>query len=204
MKTAKALLDFIRFSVAVKIAFYHNVITKLTDNSQFTHPDISLEEAKAATEALESAFLATKDGSHMAHAAMYSAEEAADRIFRLLVAYVNRIANGDETTLLSSGFHILKQPATFQKPFLTVINGDNSGSVKIVAKAVARAGAYIWQMAKDKFPETEEEWTTIGYSTGANFQVSNLTAPVKYYFRVAAITPDGTLDFTSSVMKVVV
>ena len=204
MKTAKALLDFIRFPVAVKIAFYNHVITKLTDNSRFPHPDIPLEEAKAATDVLEAAFLATKDGSHTALSAMYNAGEVADRIFRLLVAYVNRIANGDETALLSSGFHILKQPATFQKPFLAVMNGDHSGSVKLAAKAVARAGAYIWQIAKDKLPETEEEWTTIGYSTGANFQVANLTAPAKYYFRVAAITPDGTLDFTPAVMKVVV
>ena len=204
MKTAKALLDFIRFSVSVKIVFYYHVINKLTGNPFFSHPDIPLDDAKVATNALETAFMATKDGSHTAISAMYNAEETADHIFRLLVAYVNRIARGDETALLSSGFHVLKQPATFQKPFLVVIESDNSGSVKLVAKSVARAGAYIWQMAKDKLPESEEEWATIGYSTGANFQVANLNAPAKYYFRVAAITPDGTLDFTPAVMKVVV
>jgi hypothetical protein len=204
MKTTKALLDFIRFPIAAKITFYNNVIAKLTGNPLFSQPDISLEEAKAATNALEAACLAAKDGNHMAVSAMHDAEEAADPIFRILIAYVNRIARGDETTLLSSGFHVLKQPATFQKPFLAVVNGDNSGSVKLVAKAVARAGAYIWQIAKDKLPETEEGWTTIGHSTGANFQVTNLDVPAKYYFRVAAITPDGTLDFTAAVMKVVV
>jgi hypothetical protein len=59
-------------------------------------------------------------------------------------------------------------------------------------------------MAKDKLPETDEEWTIVGHSTHTYFQVTNLTTAAKYYFRVAAITPDGTLDFTAAVMKVVV
>jgi len=205
MRKLKALLDFIQFSISEKITFCYNVIAKLTGNVLFPKPDVTLEEAKAAVEALEAAALATKDGSHTAVSAMYDAEENVDYYFRILVAYVNRIAWGNETAILSSGFHISRQSSSIQKPVLSVVDGDNSGSVYLQARAIDRAGAYIWQMAKDKLPETEEGWTTVGHSTHAYFQVTNLPIATKCYFRVAAITPDGTtLDFTAAVMKVVV
>ncbi len=203
MRRLKALLDFIQFSIPVKIAFYYNVIVKLTGNTKFPNPDVSLTEAKAVIDILEASYLATKDGSHTAVSAMYDAEENADSIFRILVAYVNRMADGNETAILSSGFHISKQPTSIQKPLLSVVDGDNSGCVYLVARAIDKAGAYIWQIAKDKLPQTEEEWATAGHSTQAFFRVSDLTVAGKYYFRVAAVTPAGTLDFTPAVMKVV-
>jgi hypothetical protein len=132
------------------------VIDKLTDNAQFTKPDVTLEEAKAAVDGLEAAYLAKKDGGHTATSAMYDAEDNADYYFRIIVAYVNRIAWGNETAILSSGFNLAKQPSSIQKPILSVIDGDNSGSVYLVARAIDKAGSYIWQMAKDKLPDTEE------------------------------------------------
>jgi hypothetical protein len=43
-----------------------------------------------------------------------------------------------------------------------------------------------------------------GSNTQASFEISGLAVGSKYYFRVAAITPDGVTDFIASVMKVVV
>jgi hypothetical protein len=204
MKKIKALLDFIRLSIPKKIEFYYNVIIKLTNNASFSKTDIPLEEVKESVDNLKAAYLATKDGSHTATSAMYDAEEKADTYFRILAAYVNRIAWGNETTILSSGFNTSKQPSSIQKPVIQVFDADNSGSVYIVARAIENAKAYIWQSAKDKLPETEAGWTTVGHSTQSHFQVTNLSVAAKYYFRVAAITPDGTSDFTSAVMKVVI
>jgi hypothetical protein len=61
MRKSKALLDCIQFTIPEKIPFYYNVIDKLTDNAQFTKPDVTLEEAKAAVDSFEAAYLATKD-----------------------------------------------------------------------------------------------------------------------------------------------
>jgi hypothetical protein len=47
-----------------------------------------------------------KDGAHTAVSAMHASEVSIDDIFRVLAAYVNRIAAGDETQILSSGFHL--------------------------------------------------------------------------------------------------
>jgi len=204
MKKLKALLDFIQLSVVAKIAFYRSVLTHLTGNATFPNPDASLAEVKAAIDALETAYQATLDGSRTAVSAMHDAEDKADALFRILVAYVNRIADGNETQILSAGFHVSKQSGSIQKPELDAQNGDNSGSVWLVARAVDKAGAYIWQFAKDTLPTTDEGWTTAGHSTQSYLQLSGLTVGCKYYFRVVAITPIGQNDYTAPVAKIVV
>jgi hypothetical protein len=204
MKKVKVLLDFIRFAIAMKIAFYRNVITKLTDNVFFTKPDVSLADAKTSVDKLETAFIGAQDGGHTAVAAMHDAEAEADAIFRILAAYVDRIADGDETKILSSGFHPSAQPTTIQKPALSAEDGDNSGSVRLVAKAIEKAGSYIWQIGKDVLPTDESGWSIIGQSTRAYYDLTGLTVGAKYYFRVAAVTPDGTTDFTAAVLKIVI
>ena len=203
MKKLKVLLDFIQLSVLAKIAFYRNVITKLTGNALFPTPDEPLTQAKTVVDTLENAFLATKDGSRTAISAMHDAEDVADGVFRNLAAYVDRIAVGNETAILSSGFHISKQPATTQKPEIDAQDGDNSGSVWLVARAVDKAGAYQWQYAKDALPENEADWKDAAISTQSYYELTGLDVACKYYFRVAAITPTGKSDFTSPVMKVV-
>ena len=40
MKTIKVLLDFIKLAVTAKVAFYRNVILKLTDNPAFPTPGV--------------------------------------------------------------------------------------------------------------------------------------------------------------------
>ena len=204
MKKIKVLFDFIKLAIAAKIVFYRNVIIKLTRNPLFINPDITLEEAKVAVDKLETALLAANDGGKMATANMHAAEAAADDIFRILAAYVTRVANSDETAILSSGFHTTKQPVSIQKSELSVENGDNSGSVWLVARAVEKAGAYIWQYAKDGLPETEDGWLTAGHTTQSYYQFTGLTVAAKYYFRMAAITPEGISDFTAPILKVVV
>lgn len=204
MRKVTVLVDFIKLPVTAKITFYRNVITRMSGNPLFSSPDVSLEEAITATNTLESTFIAAQDGGHTAIAAMHDAEKKADTLFHTQAAYVERIANGDETAILSSGFHPSAQPAVYDKPALAVSDGKNSGSVKLIAKAVEKAGSYTWQMAKDALPEVESGWTTIGQSTGANYETVHLTVGGRYFFRVAAVTTVGMTDYTAPVMKIVV
>ncbi|MEI6066650.1 MAG: hypothetical protein WCP96_04900 [Methylococcaceae bacterium] len=50
MKKIKVLLDFIKLSVAEKIAFYRNIIAKLTDNPAYPTPEVPLADAKTAVD----------------------------------------------------------------------------------------------------------------------------------------------------------
>ena len=123
--------------------------------------------------------------------------------FRVLAAYVDRIAKGDEAIIAISGFSASKQPISIQKAELTVISGSNSGSVKLMAKAIIKAGSYIWQYAKDNVPADDNSWTTAGITTQATNEIPGLAVASRYYFRVAAVTPDGTSDFCGPVQKVI-
>ncbi len=99
MRQVKVILDFKRIPVAQKIAYYRNVLEKLTNNLLFPTPDIPLPEAKAAIDCLEASFLESRDGGHTSIAKMNQQGSVTTKIFTLLAKYVDRIADGDEPAL---------------------------------------------------------------------------------------------------------
>ena len=204
MKIIQTKLDFIQFSPIVKVGFYRNIIVKLTGNPHFPTPDVSLLEASAAVDALENAIMAASDGGRTLISEMHDQEKLTDALFRSLAAYVDRIAAGDESTILSSGFHESKQPTYTPKAIISLFNGTHSGSLIIKGKANPRAGAYHLQMAKGTLPLTEEGWVLCGVSTRADFELSGLDVMCVYYFRIAAITPEGLTDYSEPVSKVII
>ena len=204
MKKVKVLLNFIQYSVAEKLAFYRSIVAKLTNNPAFPSPDVALTDVKTALDSFEAAIVAARNGGPAATSTMHDNEKAVDTLFRHLAHYVDKIADGDETTLLSSGFQESKQPNTHQKPPLAVSDGSHSGSVKLVAKAVEKAGSYVWQYAKDALPAADSDWLPITTTTHAHYELSGLAVAATYYFRVAAVTPSGITDFCPPVAKLVV
>ena len=204
MKIIHTKLDFMQFSPIVKVGFYRNVITKFTGNPSFPTPDVSLQDASAAVIALENAIIAASDGGRTRISEMHDQEKLTDTMFRSLAAYVDRIAAGDESTILSSGFHESRQPTYSSKAILTMVDGAHSGSVIFKGKAIPRAGAYHFQMCKGAIPLTEDGWILCGVSTRAEFELSGLDVMCLYYFRIAAITPEGLTDYSEPVSKVIV
>ena len=204
MKKITVVLDFIPYAVSEKVTFCRNVNDKLFGNALYPAPDVTLVDAKAAVDALETAILAAKDGGHTAISAMHDAEKRVNDIYRKLANYVDRTAAGDETSILSSGFHLSKQPVITPKPELAAFDGEHSGSVKLVAKALEAAVAYLWQMAIDDGTGAGLIWTAIGSSTRANFEVNDLEVMKRYKFRFAAVTVDGTTDYCAPVSKIIV
>ncbi len=203
MKKSKVTVDFIKYSPVNKASHYHTVIDHMTNNSLFPTPDATLIDAQKVVDALDRAILAAADGGHLAISAMNDAVVAADAVFRILAAYVERIALGDETSIISSGFHFSKQPTPRNKEILAAKNGSHSGSVLLDTLRVERGVVYVWQMFKGKIPDNESDWVQIGITTQTSFEINNLDIANIYYFRVATVTPDGLQDFSAPVMKVV-
>ena len=203
MRKSKVTVDFIKYSPINKANHYHTVIDHMTNNSLFPTPDATLIDAQKVVDALDKAILAAADGSHLAISAMNDAVATADAVFRILAAYVERIALGDETSIISSGFHFSKQPAPRNKEILVAKNGAHSGSVLLDTLRIDKGVTYVWQMYKGKLPDNDTDWVQIGITTQTSFEISNLDIATKYYFRVAAVTPDGLQDFCAPVMKVV-
>ncbi len=203
MKKSKVTVDFIKFSPINKANHYHTVINDMTNNPLFPTPDVSMDDAQKVVDALDKAIFAAADGGHLAMSALNDAVAAADAVFRILAAYVERIALGDETSILSSGFHFSKHPAPRNKEILVAKDGTHSGSVLLDTLRVDRGVVYVWQMYKGKLPDNDSDWVQIGITTQTSFEISHLDIANIYYFRVAAVTPDGIQDFSAPVMKVV-
>ena len=187
MKKLKVLFDFITFAVTVKLGFYRNVIVRLSNNPTFPKPYIALEKVTASVDKFEAAIQAAKDGAHTAISAMHDAEKAADADFRILAHYVDQVADGDETKLLSSGFHPSKQPVPHQKPILAIFDSNHPGRAELDAKG--------------PLPISESDWKLLGISTQSTYEVKGLEVGVIYYFRVAVVTPEGTTEFCQPVSR---
>ena len=204
MKKATVLVDFAKFPMSNKLEFYGSVLLCLTDNPYFTNPDIPLAEVQLSLDELLAAKLASHDGSSLCIAIMHEKDLMTEKKFRILVAYVNRMADGDVSKIISSGFNVSKQHIMINKAILAIKYGVHSGTVILVAKTVDNAAAYIWQMYVGEFaPLTDAEWITIGHSTNATFEVTGLTKTTVCHFRYSAITAKGTTDFCASVGKII-
>ena len=203
MKKVHVVLDFIRIPIADKIAMGKNVFTQMTGNAAFPTPDIALSDLKTATDNLESRYIAALTGGKEATALMHQAEEAWDDRMRRLAMYVDRIANNDAVVIFSAGFNTSKQPVPAQRPELSVEPGKKSGCVLLRRQAVQGARSYVWQYSKNVLPETEAGWTFAQATSKASVELVDLVPITKYWFRVAAVTPQSTSAYNDPVMHVV-
>jgi hypothetical protein len=203
MRRAKLVLNFIRFAILSKIAFYRNVIAKMKGNPLFPNPDVNFTEAEASIDSLETAYQKALDGNAADTAIMHQVEEGTDKLFRKIAAYVERIADDDETIILQAGFNLSKNPSPSQRPILTVEDGDKPGSVWLRRKAVPGSRSYIWQIAVGSLPTSEKEWATITASTQVEAVIEGLEIGVRHFFRSAAVTPDGTTAFCEPISRIV-
>jgi hypothetical protein len=203
MKKYHVVFDFVNCTIPKKIEFARNVHTIMTGNASFPSPDVALTELKAKTDLLEAQNLAALNGGPPETALMHQTEKEWDDLMRVEARYVDRIANGDDAMILSSGFSLSKQPVPAVRPELSAEPGDLSGSVLLRRQAVPGAKAYIWQLCINVLPEAEVGWTIVEVTSKASVVLGDLTPLAKYWFRVAAVTAQGTSAYSAPIMQTV-
>jgi len=199
MKKLKVVTSFTTLPVVDKASFCRNVLVKMANNALFNAPDVSFADATAALDALDAAILAAKDCAHIAISIRNDCEKVVDAKFILLAKYVDRIADGDETTILSSGFNESRQPSTPAKEELTVKDGDFPGSIFTKSWLIDHNGSYRWEI---RLLGTIE-WV-VYVSIQSSFVISGLISGSTYEVRVAAVTKDDQQPFSQVVTKLVV
>lgn len=204
MKKDRAVLDFIQFPVARKVETGRNVEMKLRSGSIFTNPDVTPDELKAKTDTLEERSMAAMNGGKESTVLLHQAEDDFNNTMRLVVRYVERIADGDPAIILSAGLSLAKQPASPSRPELKVELAERSGSVRLRRRSVEHARSYIWQYTTGEHPAQENDWVVAKVTPQATIELSGLTPLTKHWFRVAAVTIDETQEFCDPVMQVVI
>ena len=204
MRKSKVVLDFVKLLVAIKVEFYLNVIDKLTGNIYFVTSDVPLSALSTAVANIQTAMLAAEDGGYTAKSHLRDVVKEADLLYIREARYIDRISNGDETMILSSGFHASKQPTPFNKPPIAATDGEHIGSVKLVGKQAPNGRSCIWQMYKGTVLTEDAVWVTIATTTAATYIHQGLESAQYYFFRMAIVTPEGTTDFCEPIRKLVV
>lgn len=204
MNKIKATLDFVAFSINDKIEFYKYVAIQLANTLLFPAPEIPISTINATLVEFEAAILAAESGSHAAKSFMHDLEKVADDMFRILVSYVNKVAKGDETILIKSGFHLSKQPNVIPKAEISVRDGAHSGDVIVVIKAVKSAVAYKIRYKLVGALGLVTEWVEAEISTVATSHILGLIPGQTYQFIYASISSAGTTDFSNPISKMVV
>lgn len=203
MRKSHVLFDFVLNIPPVKITFGRNVVTLMTGNANFPTPDIPLTVLKEKNDLLEQKFIASLNDGKTEKAELHQAEKEWDNLMRYKALYVDRIADGDEAIIKSAGFNVSRQPVSNTKPELWAEAGDKPGSVKLHRQAVQGAKSYIWQSCMNTFPESEAQWVFADVTSKATVILENLNSVTRYWFRVAAVTTEGTSAYCDPIMHVV-
>jgi hypothetical protein len=200
MKKVKVIFDFLRLAIAGKVAKARSIITEMTKNPNFAAPDVSLDAMKELTDLLESHNLAAQNGGKTETKLMHQTEAQWDDMMRKMARYVERVANNDAAIILSAGFNLSKQPVPAQRPELSAESGIKSGSVFLRRNAVQGAKSYLWQYSMTILPDSDSGWTFAKATSKASVEIDDLVPVNKYWFRVAAVTAQGTSSYNDPVM----
>jgi hypothetical protein len=201
MRKNTIVLDFLRFSISSKITFGRTVLSRMSLLALFANPDVAYATGTAIIDKMEGYYMSSRGGDHQQTALMHQAEAEFNDFFRKLGYNVDRVADGDEAIILSTGFHLAKQPAPAERPEFTAEAGDVPGSNLLKRKAFPGGSSYVWQHYIGAEAPTEDKWLFAGSSTQASFLMSGLPLGEKVWFRVAAVTKDGMQPFTDPISR---
>jgi hypothetical protein len=197
-----AVLKLPRANAAL-IMFAKTTIGAMTGNKKLPNPDPPIEAVQADLDELEKAAAAA---ASRAVGTAQQRDAAKAKLIRDLVRwkdYVQHVAEAEPTyadavaVILSANMSV-KAPAKHNKAPLDVRDGEVSGSVLLVATAVAQVATYFWQYSLDNktwvdVPETMKCFTTI----------TGLPSGQTVYFRFRALTRSRQIGFSQVVHAVV-
>ena len=175
----------LEMSIPKKIQRASNIVTSMTGNTNFTTPAPPLVDVQTAIDDLNTAYEKALDRSLSAKADQRAMNNILNMKLRQLRSYVNEIAQGDEKTVLSSGFEASKIPAPIgampQVEDLKGKGGDGDGSIHLDWKSVYGAKTYVIEISEDG-----TTFRPTAYPSGSKAKISNLEMGKFYWLRVAA------------------
>jgi hypothetical protein len=191
MKRVRVKLDFKRISPALLIEFARNIVSKMTGNPLFMTPDVPMPDVEAKAYNLEQKFIAARGGGKAKTAEMHDAKRELLSVLFVLSLYVDKIAIGNETVVLSSGFNGTSQNNPAQKRAFTLENTDTPGEITASCKRIAKHGAYCWQFCVSDTIPAENAWIWAGVSLQTRMCITNLDIDKRVWVRYCAVTRYG-------------
>jgi hypothetical protein len=194
----KVALNMTTLSVPEKIRKATAVVDALTTNADvFTAPDPDLKTISETINNLNTAYLATADGGKSKTAAMHDLENDLMKQMTYLAAYIEQVADGDESTVHLSALDVKKKVGAGRTEFSVTPKGHGQAILQVKAR---KGSVYKWQYSANNGAATTA-WVDALYSKVSKVSIQGLAAGV-YFFRVIFI--EGTSEHESSTLNVAV
>jgi hypothetical protein len=184
-----------------RIAYGKLVAKSLKDNPYFPDPIPALARLVAHIAAADAAQVAASTRKAGTAATLAAAVRAVEGDLESLHVHVQGVANLDATNgpaIIASAGMNLKDARGPSKADFEVKQGRISGSVVLLAGAVARKASYDWEYSAD-----EETWTSAETTFRAKTTLLGLAAGTRYFFRFRARTPAGLRDWSRVLSRIV-
>src|SRR6185369_5328672 len=205
---ARIRLNLRSLSVTDKIAKGRQIVTAMTNNTNFPNPSPPLTEITASLDELTQAFALVQSAKSEVSTRVVTqdnSEARLDQLLTQLAGYVESVAGRDDTLITSVGMETKATPSAATVPSvpqaLAANAGEHEGEINLLWKAVPKARSYIIEFSLD--PATASSWTHVGIATSASKVVTNLTSGKRYWFRVAAVGAGGQSGWSEHATKVV-
>jgi len=205
---ARIRLNLRSLSVTDKIAKGRQIVTAMTNNTNFPNPSPPLTEITASLDELTQAFALVQSAKSEVSTRVVTqdnSEARLDQLLTQLAGYVESVAGRDDTLITSVGMETKAVPSAATVPSvpqaLAANAGEHEGEINLLWKAVPKARSYIIEFSLD--PATASSWTHVGIATSASKVVSNLTSGKRHWFRVAAVGAGGQSGWSEHATKVV-
>lgn len=187
MKTFTAVLHVKNKTPLTVAELSGKVSTSMAANKAlFSAPEPALEVLDTETDMLH-AVIDAKDGSKIKNLDVKRQADVVYNLLKSLIAYVNKVAQGDQKTILLSGFDCNNEPVSHDVPGKAVIKRVEDGSVpnsaRIYLESLINADRYKVEITTT--PDDVNSWTTVLDYGGRNkLEIRNLPTKVDVYIRV--------------------
>jgi hypothetical protein len=186
------------------------IINKLTGNTYFLNPPVTLIIVQTATDDYSTALVQAKDGTKADTADKNAKRLILEGYLSQLADYVNDTAKGDLVMLESSGCPLSKPPEPIgilpAPESFKVSEGDDPGEAKIEFDVVDRASGYLvlYRVVEGIEVPPDAEWQRKHLSK-ATGMITGLPSGAKCEFKAAATSPEADeieqYNFTEPIEK---
>lgn len=182
--------------------------TALTGNANFPNPPVPLAAFGTLIATAQTKLTASNTAWQVSMQATTDKDNAIGDMATAanqLAAYVDLMANGDESKILSAGLSVRasRQPQSVPDPVqnLSVTAGDNSGELDAQWDPPGNAKSYEVQTSADPF--SDATWKTTETVTNSKAALMGLTSGAKIWVRVRGINSAGKGAWSDPAVKVV-
>jgi len=185
-RLTKAIVCFVTEKDSDLLTLTDSVLAGITNNSYFENPVPTVAQLTAVRDAYKASLLAASTGKYTSIASKQINRLALEDKLNKLGTYINNVARGNDTALVSSNYPLTKQPepaylGTFER--ITLKPGSNAGTLECKLTRIKNSKAYTFMISEDPLPE-DSLWRSYT-TTMCSYTFTQLQPGKKYWVKVS-------------------